>query len=364
MRIAIRELLRRPGRFITVGGALTLLVLLLVVLGGFLDGLQLSSTGSYRAHEGRLLVLAADVDLQLSRSRLDAAVADEVAAVDGVADVGVLASVATPAAPPDGAELVDVVVYGYELATDVLPDPPGPGEAVADRRLRDVADVAEGDVLELGPAAVEVTVTGWVDDVSEGSPTLWVEPGTWREVAGSASPTGAVPEGVVPALVVAPADGEDLEALADRIDEATGTTETATAEEVVAALEVVAQQTAAFQGIISVTFVVTLLVVALFFALITIERVRLYAVLKALGGRTPDLVRGIAAQAVLIALGALVVGGVLAMAFIAVLPADLPIRVTPPRLVIIVVGTLLTALLGALLTLRRLLRIDPAEAIG
>ncbi len=59
MRIALKELLRQPGRFVPVGVALTLLVMLLVVLGGFLDGLELSQTGAYRAHDNRLLVFAA-----------------------------------------------------------------------------------------------------------------------------------------------------------------------------------------------------------------------------------------------------------------------------------------------------------------
>lgn len=42
MRLAVRELLRRPGRFTVVGGALTVLVLLLLFLGGLLDGLYLT----------------------------------------------------------------------------------------------------------------------------------------------------------------------------------------------------------------------------------------------------------------------------------------------------------------------------------
>lgn len=46
MRIALKELLRQPGRFVPVGVALTLLVMLLVVLGGFLDGLELSQAAT------------------------------------------------------------------------------------------------------------------------------------------------------------------------------------------------------------------------------------------------------------------------------------------------------------------------------
>ena len=168
---------------------------------------------------------------------------------------------------------------------------------------------------------------------------------------------------MVPALVVQPADGTSLDQLADRL-EAAAPVEALTVDEAVGALDVVQQQASTFQGIIGVTFVVTLLVVALFFALLTLERVRLYAVLKAVGARTLDLVAGVAAQAVGVAVGALVLGGALAVAFVAVLPPDLPVQLVPGRALVVVLGTLATALAGGLLTLRRLVRVDPAQSLG
>src|SRR5690606_31211454 len=156
----------------------------------------------------------------------------------------------------------------------------------------------------------------------------------------------------------------DPEDLAARIDAATGATSTVDLDSLIDGQPSVAQQASTFQGIISVTFVVTLLVVALFFALLTLERTPLYAVLKALGGRSSDLVRGLTAQALGISAGALVVGVALALAAVALLPSDLPVRVTGGRLAIIALGTLATAVVGALFTLRRILRIDPADAIG
>jgi putative ABC transport system permease protein len=106
------------------------------------------------------------------------------------------------------------------------------------------------------------------------------------------------------------------------------------------------------------------LVVALFFVLITLERVGLYAVLKALGARTSDLLVGISLQAVVISVVAVAVGIAASLGFVAVLPADLPVPLIPSRLGLIAVGTVATALIGSLFTLRRILSIDPAEAIG
>lgn len=357
----MRELWRRPGRFAPVGGALVLLVLLLLVLGGFLDGLTLSQTGSYRAQAGRLFVLSPDADLQLARSRVPLSTAEELRQVDGVAAVGGLGTTTTTAGT--GEDLQDVVVLGYQLGTDVLPEPPPAGGVVVDRQLARVADVAVGDTLVVGPDAKPLTVRAFVDDVSQGAPTLWTALPTWREVARAAAPTGALPNDAVQALVVEPRAGTDLDELAAAMEDAAPVA-AATVEQVVGALAVVQQQATTFQGIIGVTFVVTLLVVALFFALLTLERARIHALLKAMGARTRDLVVGVAVQAVIVASGAVLLGGALALAFVAVLPADLPVRLVPGRALIVAGGTLLTALAGGMFTLRRLLHIDPAESLG
>ena len=368
MRITLRELLRRPGGFVPVGGAMTLLVVLLVILGGFLDGLELDQTGAFRSQQDRLWVLSEPADLQLGRSTLDGAVADEIRDLDGVASVAGIASFVTTATvaddAADGDQVVDVAVFGYEQRSANLPDPPADGEVVVDDRLLATVDLEPGDRLAVGPGATTVTVAGFVEDATQGAPSLWVGLEAFRDLQRTAAPATALPDDAVQALVVTPADGTDDAELAARIDAALGRTTTVSLDELIAGQPVVAQQSATFQGIIFVTFVVVLLVVALFFALLILERTRLYAVLKALGARSGDLARGVIAQAVVIALIALVLGGLLSAGLVAVLPADLPVRLVPARVATIAVGTVLTAVLGVLVVLRRILRIDPARAIG
>jgi len=363
MSIALKELIRQPRRFSAVAVALTLMVVLLVVLGGFLDGLELSQTGAYRAHDNKVLVFAADADRQLARSRVDGEAADLVAADDAVAAVGRLDATFTVAGLP-GEEVEDVALYGYELATARLPEPPAAGEAVVDEQLRRVAGVDVGDTLEIGSTAEPVTVVAVVDDLTTGAPTVWVAVDEWTRLVALGNPAAVPPEGTSQALVVEPAADGPATLAALRADPALGGVDPVSTGEAIEALDVVQQQSSTFSGIISVTLVVTLLVVALFFALITLERVGLYAVLKALGARTGELLLGVSAQAVVISVLALVVGIGLSAAFVALLPPQLPIRVEPTRVLWIAIGVVATAILGSLFTARRLLRIDPAEAIG
>ena len=362
MRIAFKELIRQPGRFLPVGGALTMLVVLLVVLGGFLDGLELNQTGPYRAHEGRLLVFSDQSELLIQRSQVDAGQAEQIASSNGVAAVGALNLIQSTGTDNRG-EIVDIVLFGYDLPTDVIPSPPDGGGAIVDRALADRNEVAVGDTLLLGASAEPVVVARIVSDLSQGSPTVWISTERWREIVESGNPAALPPDGFNQALVIEPSDGASTGALVRSLSAVDGIA-VVTPDEAIDALPVVQQQSSTFQGIIWVTFVVTLLVVALFFTLITLERVGLYAVLKALGARTGNLMAGISTQAVGVSLVALVLGFTLSVLFVGLLPAELPVRLEAARMLQTAAGVLASALVGSLFTLRRVLRIDPAEAIG
>jgi len=102
----------------------------------------------------------------------------------------------------------------------------------------------------------------------------------------------------------------------------------------------------------------------LFFALLTIERLSLLGVLKAIGASSRTLAAGLTLQAVVIASGALVVGGVLTLALAAVIPDAVPLEITTSRVVTTAIGLVVTALVGSALSFRRIVRIDPASAVG
>src|SRR5690606_7600847 len=131
-----------------------------------------------------------------------AAVAD----VDGVAAVGGITSLSTTAAMTGfqragaSAEPTGVGVFGYELASSVLPEPPAAGEVVADRRLAELLGAEVGDELEVGPTAERLRIAAFADDVTQNAPTLWLGQAEWRALATVAAPATLPPEGVVHAV--------------------------------------------------------------------------------------------------------------------------------------------------------------------
>ena len=156
---------------------------------------------------------------------------------------------------------------------------------------------------------------------------------------------------------------DDIAAAIER--ETEGATEALTITEAVDAIPGVEQQRQTFNQIIGVTIAIGVLVIALFFALLTVERLALYGVLKALGARSRTLFAGLVTQAVVVAAVSSAVAGGLALALDAALPpGSIPLDVTISRVVTSAVLLLGAAIVGCAFSLRRVLRVDPASAIG
>ena len=364
MRLAARELLRRPGRFTVVGGALTVLVLLLLFLGGLLDGLYLNSTGAVRTLDADGIVFSDDARQSFLRSEVTADVRAEIDDVDGVAATGGLGFALLGVEIPGADEVADGAVIGYELPSAELPAPPAPGEAHADRQLADEG-AAVGDTVLVGPAEVPLTIVGFVDDTNYLQQAgLWVEPGTWRAVLAENRPDAVLADGSFQSLVVRVDDGADPDAVNAAIDDATGATETLGEAEAIEAIPGITEQSATFTAVIGVTVFVAGLVIALFFALLTLERLGLYAVLKAVGGSSRTLIAGVVVQSVVVAAGAFVLGGLLTVGLLQVVPDGIPLQLEPSRALSTLASITVAAVVGALVSLRRIVRIDPASAIG
>jgi putative ABC transport system permease protein len=364
MRLAWKELIRRPGRFVVAGGALTLLVLLLLFLGGLLDGLFLNSSGAIRAQDADAIVFSDDARQSFLRSSIDEATRAQVEAVDGVEAVGGLGLSLLGVQLPDQADIENGAVAGYDRPTATLPEPPQPGQAYADRDLQD-AGAELGDSALVGPAEVPLEIVGWVQDsnylLQYG---LWVAPETWREVQNANRPDAVLVDGEFQVLTVEAAEGADPEEVRADIDRATGTTESLSQQGAVFAVPGIVEQNATFGAVIWVTLFVAGLVVALFFALLTLERLGLYAVLKAVGAPSRALVAGLVLQSVAVALGAFLIGGALTFGLAQLIPASVPVQFEVGRAVFIAVAVIVASIIGALVSLRRIIAVDPASALG
>jgi hemin transport system permease protein len=366
MNLAIAEFRRAKGRFASITGALSLIVFLVLVLGALGDGLFFGGTGAIRSSTATAYAFSADAQGSLIRSRLPLATESELESVSGVEQATAIgALITTTSSVPGGA---DLVVMGYTPEADpagvpstvlegALPGPADPSGVAVDVTLAD-AGLGMGTTLEVG--GVTRTVVGVVDDASyQGLPTAWTSLDTYAEMRTAVRPefAGQPVEPSVFGLILA--DG----ATAEQVTPPAGTAVLST-EETYLSIPGTREQKSSLNAIIYASLAVAGLVVALFFALVVLEKRELFAALKALGASTARLGSGVVLQAVGATVTAVVIGATAAWIVGQLLPTDIPFLFRPETLVVSAVLTVAAGVLGAVLSLRRISRIDPATALG
>jgi len=208
---------------------------------------------------------------------------------------------------------------------------------------------------------VQAEIVGIVTDTAyQLQPTIWTSVDTWRAMRDAVRPEliGQVTAINSVALVTEP--GADLTQIAASVADTT----VLTAEATGLAIPGVEQQNATLTSIIYTTLAVSALVVALFFALLVLEKRELFAALKALGTPTSRLGVSVIIQAVVSSVLGVIIGAVVSRLFGLIIPASVPTLFRTETLITIGIFTVIAGFVGALFSLRRIARIDPATAIG
>jgi putative ABC transport system permease protein len=366
MNLAIAEFRRAKGRFASITAALSLIVFLVLVLGALGDGLFFGGTGAVRSSTAGAYAFSSDAQGSLVRSRLPLSAESELEAEEGVRQATAIGTlITTTSSVPGGA---DLVVMGFVPETDpagvpsqvvagALPSPAQPDGVAVDESLAD-AGLGLGTMLDVG--GVTRTVVGVVADAQyQGLPTAWTAFDTYGEMRSAVRPelAGAPVEASAFGLVLA--DG----VTAEQVTAPPGQVVVSN-EETYLSIPGVREQKSSLNAIIYASLAVGGLVVALFFALVVLEKRELFAALKALGASSARLGGGVVLQAIGATVSAVIVGAVAARAVGWLLPEDIPFLFRPETLVVSGTLTVVAGVVGAVLSLRRIARIDPATALG
>jgi ABC-type lipoprotein release transport system permease subunit len=121
---------------------------------------------------------------------------------------------------------------------------------------------------------------------------------------------------------------------------------------------------ATFGLLIAVAFAAAVLVISSVFLLVTVQRWRVWVLLRGLGASAGRLALAVLVQAVLVVAAAWVVasGGLAAVA--AVSGPGFPVRAAPGLMAATAAAALTGALVSCLLPARRIGRLDPAAAVA
>ncbi len=366
MLLAGQEIRRAKLRFGLLAGAVGLLVFLILFQQALLGSLITSFIGAIREQSGTVLVFGADARKNVAGSIVTP---PEQQAVEAVAGVGASAPLgeATFTVVADGDD-TDVSIFGFQPGgpgepTQVVDGrmPDGAGEALASKE-DESAGFAIGDTVTTASGDVPLTIVGLTERSRYSvSPTLWVTFDTYADLRLAANPDAT---GVLPSLLaLTPAAGTTPEQLAAAINDQVDGVEALTRDQAADEAPGVAQVTQSFDLILWLVRGVVLLVIGFFFVILTVQKLPSLTLVRAVGASTSYLVKGLAVQIALVLGAGLVVGVVLTYLAIAGFQGGLPITLSAGTVVTDVVLIVVLGLLGSVVALVRVLRIDPNDAV-
>jgi len=361
--LATTEIRRAKLRFSLLTAAVALLiflVLLLTTLSGALIGALVGALDGLRA-DG--LVYSQSARDNISASRLPIETVAKVTAVPGVAaaaGVGTLTTAAVVAG-----NQIDIQVFGV--------DPQGPGlpAGLVEGRLPSaIGEVAVdggglllGDSFTIDPAGIELTVVGVLRGAQFNAiPTAYASLETYTNVVRATFP--GLPFVPVNAVAFDIESGRDISEVVAAITQAVPDVTAYSRGEAVELIPGIESITQSFSILVGLTFIIGIVVIGFFFLILTVQKLKAFTLLRAIGTTNARLARTISAQIAIVVLGASVVAVGLTLLAVQGLNTGIPVALQPATIIGTVVAVLVFSLIAGLLSIRRILRIDPSSAVG
>lgn len=379
--LALKEIFHSKLKFSLIALAIGLIVSLAMTLSAMSEGLVTGMTGAKGHIAADAIVFQGDTYVSLERSLLTPEALAEIGEADGVESAYAIGHVVVTVDSTD--EPIDAHVFGLEDRFDQLPivegagGTPAAGKAIADATAQ-TAGVEVGDTVHLTPIDLELEVIGFTENRRYVmAPSFYVDMDTYEEVRVATmlgrieeeaegdmpSPTHVVDvvDGSASVAAVELAEGVTPEALASELGDGY---DVVTPEEAALAGNGMPVMILAVDGIQVVAFVIGALVIGVFFYITTLHKTSQIAAVKALGATDGYVYRQLLVQIfVLVSVGA-AIGTALALGAGAGMPPTMAFDPRLDRWLVTLGLVYVMALAGSLFSLRSILRVDPATALG
>lgn len=352
MFLAVREIRSAVGRFFMIGTVTTLITLLLVMLTGLTEGLGSRNTSGLVALDADRIAFvdpySDSPEVSFSNSVLDQQSLDSLASLAEGATVTPLGVGLTRAEGADGA--MGVGVFGLPEGTERAGVRIS-SQAVISEDIAGDLGVGAGDTLTVGgqPITVgEVTTNEYYSH----SPVIWVDTASWQDITHQDS------VGTVALLDGSPAAGWDEVASASH-------SAVVSTQDSFKGLEAFSSERSSLVSMQGFLYAISALVTVSFLSVWTLQRTRDIAVLRCLGASRGYVFKDALVQSALIlgagsALGAAIGAGLGAL----IAGSPVPFLLTPLTVLAPAVGVFLLGIIGAVIAVRRVTKVDPLQALA
>lgn len=378
MFLAWREIRQSKLRFALVTAVLLLVSYLVFFLSGLASGLAGLNREAVDKWQADGIYLTDESDKSLTQSMMEADLADEVVADE----TAVLAQ--TNLIADNGVAKSGVALFGIRPDDFIMPEPTEGDEfsdefeVIASDSLKEEG-FSVGDELDLSGSEVMLTITGFTDEARfNAAPVLYmnledfekVRPGAAAlpQQEGSAENPDGQPatadQGLPGETVEQPEMVNAIVVKGSQPDEVPDDLEYLESETFIENLPGYTEQNLTLTFMIYFLFAISAAVVAIFLYVLTVQKISMFGVMKAQGISSAYLSRSVIAQTFILAVIGVLFGFGLTVLTGQFLPAAVPVSFDYGMMAIYGAVLIVVAILGALVSVWTIVKIDPLEAIS
>jgi putative ABC transport system permease protein len=348
-------------------GSIALLVFLILFQQTLRNGLVTSFVGAIEHQSAPVLVFSTDARRTLQSSSITPKLEAQVRQVEGVQSVGRIGQ--STVSVRAGGDVTAAAILGYERRDLGAPEslvagryPTAPGEGIANE-----ADADEGfglgDVVRVQPGGAAIRIVGQSRDTNlQATPTVFVRYPTWEDAVRAANPDARTPP--PNALGVRSEPGTTPATVARRIDAVSVDLEALTRAEAAQRSPGVEQVRRSFLLIFLLYGLVVPLVIGLFFLIVTLQKARTLTLLRAIGARSRTLVGALLLQVLVVVGLGIALGTLLYFPVSQQRIGSIPLQFDTGGVVLWSAVIVLLAVASSWFSIRRVLRIEPADALS
>ena len=356
MFLALNEIMHSKLRYALVAGVMFLIAYLVFFLTGLAYGLAQDNRTAVDKWEADSIVLSKDANSNLGMSMITKKIAEE---VEG-GKVAYLAQTPGVVTSKDSTEegKINVSFFGIDKNQFIMPNLvegkafDNDDEAVGDISLKEEYGLAVGDTVKLSGSDKTFKLTGFTDHAKLNvSPVLYTTINAYQEIRFEKEDTSE--NARINAIVVRgkisnlPEDLEQIK-ISKFINELPGYN----------------AQVLTFGFMIGFLIVIAAIVIGIFIYVLTMQKINIFGVMKAQGITGGFIARSVVAQTFILSFVGILLGLLGTVGTTLVLPDAVPFQSNWLFFGVISLLMLVVAVLGALFSVRTIVKIDPLKAIG
>ncbi|ARP42531.1 Putative hemin transport system permease protein HrtB [Geobacillus thermodenitrificans] len=369
MFLAIRELKHGKLRFSMIGLITVLIAWLVFILSGLGNDLSTLSAATFKNMNAHYVTFEEGSRASMSRSLLSESLVKELenqTNVTAASAMGATMGTVFKSASADKVK-VDVAILGITPGSFLEPSVIEGKPLQADKPLEVIVNdtlkkkgFKIGDTLEIEGSLEKVKIVGFVtNETYNHLPAIFTTLDKWRSIQFAALGSDKGIEKPVNAIML---QGENIDP--EKLNKHFKNTETVTKAAAIQGMPGYKEENGTIMMMLAFLLAISAFVIGVFFYVLTLQKSNQFGILKAIGASNRFLGKAIVSQVFLLSSISIVVGILLTYGTALILPDEMPFSLDTKLVVVYALLLLVVSILSSLISVRKITKIDPLQAIG